>query len=526
MKIPKHWLSVPLVKISILRKGKKPAKLSFKKFTDSVPYLDIVAIEKGVINQYADSYSTLLATPEDVFVVADGSRSGLAGKGAEGAVGSTLLCVTPLGIDSNYLYYFLKLKYDDLNNNTTGASIPHLNIELFQNLELPFPSIEEQRRIVIELQNKLKVFEEDFSNANEELIRLAEFRKSILNEAVNGKAIDTNEKIDPLTKLPKTWKVLTIEQLSTFIGSGVTPSGGATNYKDKGIPFIRSQNVYPNELRLEGVAYISEDLHSQMKRTHLKSKDVLLNITGASIGRSAYIPDEFGEGNVNQHVCIIRTTDDILPEYLSLFLNSPTGQDNINSLQKGVTRQGLNYDQIRSIKVNLPPLEEQIEIIKYVELQDFNIHQIESQHSNKINSTSSLEKAVMQMAFDGLLTSKLDLDSSASDILINSEQLRNKKVLDIAKTKSIQNKKSLVAKIKLDKNTLIQFINENYIDKTFTSEELYKSLDIDNLYGQFNDLFFELLQSKLGNKEEAFLDAIYDLDNKRQIFKIRKNETT
>lgn len=523
MKKPAHWSSAPLSLLTILRKGKKPARLSFKKFPDSVAYLDIVAIEKGIINQYADSYSTLIATTEDLFVVADGSRSGLVGRGIEGAVGSTLLCVTPLGIDTLYLYYFLKSKYDILNKNTTGVSIPHLNIDLFQNLELPFPSIEEQKRVALELKNQLDVFEKDFSNASVELSKLAEFRKSILNEAVTGKITKMNVDFDPKTKLPIKWKIVTIGDLSTFIGSGVTPSGGSTNYKSSGIPFIRSQNVHPNELRLDDVAYISEDMHSQMKRTHLKSKDVLLNITGASIGRSAFIPDDFGEGNVNQHVCIIRTIDDILPEYLSLFLNSPTGQDNINSLQTGVTRQGLNYDQIKAIKINLPPLEDQKEIIKYVELQDQNIHKIENQYSDQINSTTSLENAVMQMAFEGLLSTYNVGDSKVSDILTKNELLRKEKTENMAKIKLSQNEKSVVAKVKLDKKSLTQFISENYTGKTFTSQELYESLEVDNIYDQFNELFFELLQHKLNeNDNEPYLEGIYDVENRRQIFKIKE----
>lgn len=523
MKTQAHWLSATLSELTILRKGKKPNKLSFRKFPDSVPYLDIVAIEKGIVNQYADSYSTLLATVDDLFVVADGSRSGLVGKGADGAVGSTLLCITPLGIDTLYLYYFLKLKYDDLNKNTTGASIPHLKIDLFQNLELPFPSLEEQKRIVIELQNQLTVFEKDFSNASVELNKLAEFRKSVLNEAVLGKITNTNKEVDPSTKLPVTWKITTIGELSTFIGSGVTPSGGSANYKDSGIPFIRSQNVYPNELRLGDVAYISIEMHSQMKRTHIKPKDVLLNITGASIGRSACVPKDFGEANVNQHVCIIRTIDKILPEYLSLFLNSPTGQDNINSLQKGVTRQGLNYDQIKAIKINLPPLDEQNEIIRHVELQDQSIHQVENQYANKINSTTGLENAVMQMAYNGLLSTHLAEDSEVSNILTNNDLLRKEKIKEMAKIKLVQNEKSVSSKVKLDKNSLVQFINENYTDKTFTSQELHKSLEIDNAYEQFNELLFAMLQEKLNETdEEPYLEAVYDTANKRQIFKIRK----
>jgi len=110
-----------------------------------------------------------------------------------------------------------------------------------------------------------------------------------------------------LAGLPPTWTWTTISELETFIGSGITPKDGRKVYVHEGVPFVRSQNVHPDGLHLENIAYVTSRIHDEMKRTKVHPNDVLLNITGASIGRSTYIPERFGEGNVNQHVCIIRT---------------------------------------------------------------------------------------------------------------------------------------------------------------------------------------------------------------------------
>ncbi|KDE54310.1 restriction endonuclease subunit S, partial [Methanoculleus sp. MH98A] len=96
-----------------------------------------------------------------------------------------------------------------------------------------------------------------------------------------------------------------------------------------------------------------------MQRTKLQPYDVLLNITGASIGRCTFVPQDFGEGNVNQHVCIIRLNDSGKPEFISSVLSSHIGQFQIESLQAGLSREGLNYRQVRSIKIPLPLLPEQ-----------------------------------------------------------------------------------------------------------------------------------------------------------------------
>ena len=137
------------------------------------------------------------------------------------------------------------------------------------------------------------------------------------------------------------WPLDRVKDHAWKIGSGVTPSGGAASYLDAGVPLLRSQNVHFDGLRLDDVAYIGEGVHTEMRGTHLQARDVLLNITGASIGRCTYIPDGFGEGNVNQHVCIIRPSARLDHRYLNYCLAAPWGQDQILSAFTGASRQGL-----------------------------------------------------------------------------------------------------------------------------------------------------------------------------------------
>jgi type I restriction enzyme, S subunit len=169
--------------------------------------------------------------------------------------------------------------------------------------------------------------------------------------------------------LPDGWTLTKLGDVLTFIGSGITPRGGKSVYQNQGVKFLRSQNVYPGELRLEDVAHVSPKLHQKMSRTHVQDGDVLLNITGASIGRSATVPQGFGPANVNQHVCILRLPNSIVPSFLSWYLNSPHGQDWIMGTQSGVTRQGLNYGQIREMVFPLPSLPVQERIVAEIEKQ-------------------------------------------------------------------------------------------------------------------------------------------------------------
>ena len=165
-----------------------------------------------------------------------------------------------------------------------------------------------------------------------------------------------------MSEIPNGWRLSKLHNLSTKIGSGITPRGGRDTYLDKGIPLIRSQNVLVGYLDLSDVAYISDEQHQLMEATRLQPHDVLLNITGASIGRSCIFPTDIGEANVNQHVCIIRTRSELDPYFLCALLNSDVGQKQIYSYQAGGNRQGLNFAQLGSFDIPLPPLDEQRKI--------------------------------------------------------------------------------------------------------------------------------------------------------------------
>lgn len=173
-------------------------------------------------------------------------------------------------------------------------------------------------------------------------------------------ALKRSYKQTSVGRIPEDWDVSALVSLTTKIGSGITPRGGDKVYKTEGRPFLRSQNVGWGELLLDDIAFIDDETHFSFSSTELKEYDVLLNITGASIGRSAVADARLVGGNVNQHVCIIRADiARLYPLFLNLFLLSQLGQKQIDSFQAGGNRQGLNFGQIKSFLLPLPPLSEQ-----------------------------------------------------------------------------------------------------------------------------------------------------------------------
>jgi type I restriction enzyme S subunit len=220
--------------------------------------------------------------------------------------------------------------------------------------------------------------------------------------------VPTGYKVTDLGALPEDWEVKSLGDLTQKVGSGITPTGGNKVYKTTGRPFVRSQNVGWGVLLLEDIAFLDEETHNSFISSEIKENDVLLNITGASIGRAAIADAHIAKGNVNQHVCIIRPTKGQLdPKYLCSFLLSEHGQKKIDSFQAGGNRQGLNFQQIKSIITPLPPLAEQQAIAAALGVMD----ELLAAQRARLAKQRALKQGLLQ----GLLSGKQRLPEFAGE---------------------------------------------------------------------------------------------------------------
>lgn len=272
--------------------------------------------------------------------------------------------------DARYLYHWLQslqLRHRAEAMMTGSAGQRRVPTSFFERFEVPFLPFPEQRRIA-EILDTI----DDAIQATEALIaKLRQARAGLVHDLLtrgideHGHLRDPDAhpeqfKDSPIGRVPREWEIRSIDSLTTHVGSGVTPRGGADVYKSDGVLFIRSQNVTFDGLLLDDAAYIDTRTHMAMARSELQPNDVLINITGASIGRCCIFPAGSGAANVNQHVCAIRLaeTNRIDSVFLSSVLSSPIGQSQIDRLNAGSNRQGLNYQQLRSFIVPWPSARE------------------------------------------------------------------------------------------------------------------------------------------------------------------------
>ncbi len=227
------------------------------------------------------------------------------------------------------------------------------------------------RRFILDLAVRGKLIEQDpRDEPASELLKWIQEEKARLVKIGEIKKLETFEPVEvdeiPFT-IPLGWEVIRMGWLARKLGAGSTPLGGKSVYQSAGVPFLRSQNVHDDGLRLDDVALISRSLHERMSGTHVQRNDILLNITGASIGRCALVPSNFAEGNVSQHVAIIRLVLSDIRQFIHLSLTSPFFQKVIDDVQVGVSREGLSMQRLRPFPMLIPPLAEQHRIVAKVD---------------------------------------------------------------------------------------------------------------------------------------------------------------
>src|SRR5690554_5794853 len=174
-----------------------------------------------------------------------------------------------------------------------------------------------------------------------------------------------------------------------------------------------------------------------MKSTTVYPEDVLLNITGASIGRSCVVPKSIIEANVNQHVCIIRLKKDINNIFIQSYLSSFKGQKEILRSQTGGNREGINHKSVGDLDIPIPPLPEQKSIADCLSTWDKGIEKL----SALIAAKKEQKKGLMQQ----LLTGKKRLDGFTEEW----GKMRLGEILEESKIISEENDKSKRISVRL-----------------------------------------------------------------------------
>lgn len=341
------------------------------------------------------------------------------------------------------LTYVLQPKYIDFVNRQSGGmsgiSRKRFKEEIFLRSNFPDYKIEQQRKIASQIKHHKKSILGFSSICVEQRNYLARLRQAVLREAIRGKLTaewrNQNPKLiggenhasklleqirikkDHLIKsgkfrkekplppiadnekpfaLPEGWVWCRLGEVCSKIGSGSTPKG--SNYAADGFPFFRSQNVHDEGLVYDDIKFISSAVHEQMRGTVVVADDLLLNITGGSLGRCALVPKDFKEGNVSQHVCIIRSVL-MNQAFMHKIILSPLFQGMVFGSTTGAGREGLPKYNLEQFVIPIPPLAEQQAIDKNVQKFMGMVDELGQQVSDRQARSELLLQSVLREAF-------------------------------------------------------------------------------------------------------------------------------
>lgn len=318
----------------------------------------------------------------------------------DGVITSAYLAIRPTSaIKSEYLNYLFKA-YDNCKAfHGMGKGLRQtLAYKELRSYLLCYPPLSEQQAIADFLDKKCAEIDQMVALQEKFIEELKAYKQSLITETVtkglNPNAPMKDSGVEWIGEIPEGWKIMKLAFLTSKIGSGSTPTGGANVYLHDGIKFLRSQNIYFEGLELSDVAYISEEIDAEMKGTRVQSGDVLLNITGGSIGRCYFVDDTLGRANVNQHVSIIRPKN-IRTKYLKYQIQSFLGQHQIAMLQTGGNREGLSATSLSNFKILYPDFPEQQAIADYLDKKCAEIDQLIAVKQKKADELKEYKKSII-----------------------------------------------------------------------------------------------------------------------------------
>jgi len=282
--------------------------------------------------------------------------------------------------------------------------------EQFNGFEFPSPSIQEQKQIAAFLDRETAKIGALIAEQQRLIELLKEKRQAVISHAVtkglNPNAPMKDSSIEWLGEVPEHWEVRSAKSVSTFITSG--PRGWSERVGDDGHLFIQSgdlNDLLQVEFATAKRVQVGDD--AETSRTRLSDGDVVVCITGAKTGNVAVCVTVPEKAYVNQHLCLIRPSQEVLPVYLGVLLKSKVGQTYFELSQYGL-KQGLSLENIKEAPVLLPPHAEQTTIVDFLDRETAKLDDLTAEAQRGIKLLKERRAALISAA----VTGKIDVQGT------------------------------------------------------------------------------------------------------------------
>ena len=288
-------------------------------------------------------------------------------------------------VNSDYFYHLLGSDaiYSEFERLAPGATVKNLNIDLVSGVRVPLPPLPEQQRIA-------KVL--DAADALRAKWRVALAELGTLSHSI---FLD----MFGVTGVHKAGaSTVVVEDITSVVTKGTTPSSLGLPMSDSGVPFLRVQNLRNGcvDLSIEPL-FIPPLTHAQLARSVIRPRDVLVSIAG-TIGRAALVDDHLPEMNCNQAVAILRPNHRVVGRFLLAWLQG-AAQQQITSAEVTGTITNLSLSQIRAMRLDLPPVPVQQTFARRVAA----VEKLMATHRASLAEMDALFASLQHRAFRGEL---------------------------------------------------------------------------------------------------------------------------
>ncbi|OZC36780.1 hypothetical protein B9Q17_08330 [Marinobacter vinifirmus] len=329
---------------------------------------------------------------------------------------------------NRYLFHWLKTRdfLNYVNDVSYGVNMPRLGTK--DGVAAPFilAPLAEQKVIADKLDTLLAQVENTKARLERIPQILKRFRQSVLAAAVSGRLTeewrsqnsltpprDTWPDYEEITKpfdIPSNWAGVALGSVSERVSVGhVGKTSEFYTDEESGIPFLRSQNVRPGRISLDGLAYITEPFHQSLRKSQLQPGDLLIVRVGANRGDACVLPSIFPQVNC-ANIVFARPQRGLSP-YLNLYFQSPLSQELLLGTTVGGAQGVINTKSVAQTFLALPPVEEQTEIVRRVDQLFAHADRIEQQVNNALARVNNLTQSILAKAFRGELTEQWRKDN-------------------------------------------------------------------------------------------------------------------
>jgi type I restriction enzyme S subunit len=286
-------------------------------------------------------------------------------------------------IDPIYLTTYINSPpcQEELLKVSMGTTVKRVNVADVKELPIAVPPLAEQKRIAAIAQKA------------DRLRRIRRYALQLSDTYLQSVFLEMFG--NPVTN-PKRWKTVKLEDVCREITVGFVGSM-TQEYVEKGIPFLRSQNVLKFILDLSSIKYITPEFHKKLKKSALYPGDVVVVRTG-NAGSACIIPQSLSIANCSDLV-IIRPAADINGHYLTCLFNSAWGQGNVTGNLVGQIQQHFNIGAAREMLVHLPPLPLQEKFAQIVQKYE----RLRTQQREADRQAEHLFQTLLHRAFQGEL---------------------------------------------------------------------------------------------------------------------------